>query len=160
MKNSKEERIKTQSKFYLAQAKWNKQEYLDKRCECSCECCGVKFPIELIQFHHPNPDEKEKKVTVSQWYGRKGANKKTLDEAEKCMVLCSPCHYLEHIAWLFNESILDDKETYNRFRNHRVREPNRGDYLDDWDERFPDRQEDQLLLPVRLPGHTKGDGYL
>ncbi len=144
MKTSR--RGKLLDKFYMALAKWHKQVYLDNRCDCRCECCNSKYPLELLQFHHPNPSDKEFQLSVKRWRGLEGPPKKTIDEAAKCVVLCSPCHDLEHIAWKYNESILNDKETYNRFRDHRVKEPKREDYMDDRDEGPPKWTQEELLL--------------
>jgi|19_taG_2_1085344.scaffolds.fasta_scaffold02833_2 hypothetical protein len=139
--------VYSKGKFYADMGKWNKQIYLDNRCDSSCECCWTKYPIELLHFHHPVPADKVMKVDVTRWRGVKGPSQKSLDEANKCVVLCGPCHDLEHIAWKFNESILDDEETYLRYRDHRASEPKRGDYLDDGYKGPADEPDQALLSP-------------
>ena len=69
--------------------KWH-QEY--KRT-LSCERCGFSHPDALV-FHHRNPDEKFKEVSVMVTSGY--SIRSILKECAKCDVLCANCHAIEH----------------------------------------------------------------
>jgi hypothetical protein len=55
-----------------------------------CEMCGYNKNISAFDFHHRNPDEKsfEIKVQVLKYLD----DSVILEEAMKCMLLCSNCH--------------------------------------------------------------------
>ena len=113
---------------------YNKEKYIMKRTKMACEVCREKFPKELLEFHHPLDVVKNFELNVDAWRGVNGPKQKTLDEAEKCVILCSNCHRLEHVALKNGESIINDPSAYRRYRNHRV---TRYESLDDWyDERI------------------------
>ena len=63
-----------------------------------CLRCGYDRSIVAIEFHHSDPNKKERLVsdlvrTVSPW----GINKhKVLEEVDKCEIICSNCHQEEH----------------------------------------------------------------
>ena len=101
----------------MSRGRINKQAYVDQRTGSTCECCGEKWPIELLEFHHKNP--KDKLFELQQQWNTKVVKQKVLDEADKCALLCSNCHALEHVALRKGESILNDKDTYIRYRDHR-----------------------------------------
>lgn len=57
-----------------------------------CNHCNFSFPACVYDFHHVEP--KEKKFLISTNLLR---NKKSLwEELDKCILLCSNCHRLEH----------------------------------------------------------------
>lgn len=59
-----------------------------------CERCGYNKNISALEFHHINSSEKKFNID-----GRLLANKKMeelIDEANKCMLLCSNCHKEVH----------------------------------------------------------------
>jgi hypothetical protein len=114
----------------------NQEDYIEQRTKHQCMSCGLPYPRELLDFHHLNPDEKEKSLTASLWGGSNGPPKKTLDEAEKCAILCKNCHALEHMALRNGESILDDQDAYIRYRDRRA---TRYASLADWWEEFSQR---------------------
>ena len=131
MKSSEESRknrnLKTRSRGI-----WNKEKYLIKRNGMTCDVCKESFPRELLEFHHLVGEEKYFNMNVSKFRGRK-IRQEVLDEADKCAILCSNCHRLEHVALKNGESIINDPSAYRRYRNHRV---TRYESLDDWyDER-------------------------
>tara|TARA_R110002074_G_scaffold132543_2_gene275924 strand:- start:9922 stop:10338 length:417 start_codon:yes stop_codon:yes gene_type:complete len=108
---------------------YNKEQYIFKRTKMRCEACGEKFPRELLEFHHPLDMEKKIELTAKNFRGIKGVPKKISEEADQCFILCSNCHRLEHLALKRGETIINDKETYFRYRNHRIP---RNENLDDW----------------------------
>ena len=136
--------------YYDLLGTYNQQNYLDNRCGSTCENCNIKYPIELLCFHHPDPSIKVFEVNGNRWRGVNGPKQETLDEAVKCIVLCRHCHDLEHIAWRNRESIINDPEAYSRYRNHRVKKPQRcGDYMDGWSKESTDRRISPFLTPIR-----------
>lgn len=98
-------------------SKKKKEEYITKRTKGKCQACSEEFPVELFDFHHIDPLSKKMSLGQNKWEAQT-VSKKVLDEAEKCYILCSNCHRLEHIAMKRSESIVNDKETYSRYRNH------------------------------------------
>lgn len=53
-----------------------------------CEICGYDKCISALEFHHPNPDEKEFQIS--------NCNIKSFErlkkEVDKCILVCSNCH--------------------------------------------------------------------
>jgi len=129
MKSSRRERDQRHNKRGI----WNKEKYLMKRNGMTCDVCKESFPRELLEFHHLVEEEKKFNMHVSKFRGMK-IRQEVLDEADKCAILCSNCHRLEHVALKNGESIINDPSAYRRYRNHRV---TRYESLDDWhDERI------------------------
>lgn len=52
-----------------------------------CSICGYNKCLRALEFHHPNPKEKEFQITqnVKDF-------EKLKEEAEKCILVCSNCH--------------------------------------------------------------------
>jgi len=122
----------------------NKQRYIDGRGGV-CEACGEKYPVELMDFHHLDPTTKVFCLGQDKWR-KKEVQQIVFDEAEKCAILCSNCHRLEHVALRRGESIINDKEAYHRYRNHRFtdNEPEQGSH--DRDDGPTDEGDPQLDL--------------
>jgi predicted HNH restriction endonuclease len=57
-----------------------------------CKICGLIDHMSCYDFHHVNPQEKEKEVSYIAGYSLKRAMK----EVEKCILLCSNCHRKLH----------------------------------------------------------------
>ena len=108
---------------------YNKEQYIKKRTGMRCQICNEEYSTELLDFHHPLDSNKLMGLDVNSWRGVKGPKKETLDEADKCVILCSNCHRLEHVALKRGETLTNDKKAYSRYRNHRV---TRYENLDDW----------------------------
>jgi hypothetical protein len=53
-----------------------------------CAICGYNKCIECLVFHHVNPEDK--KFSISN--GSQCGIKKTLNEINKCILLCKNCH--------------------------------------------------------------------
>lgn len=58
-----------------------------------CQICGYSENIEAFEFHHINPDEKER--SISSMLGHCSL-KRIREEAKKCVLLCSNCHRAVH----------------------------------------------------------------
>ena len=127
--------------------RWNRQEYLQERSGCTCDCCSAGFPIEALDLHHRVPETKTMKLDYTAFRGKK-VKQKVLDEAATCDVLCKNCHALEHKAHRKGESIVHDKEAYFRFRNHRDSYPStfKGTY--GRNTKRGDTGDKQLLLSI------------
>ena len=118
--------------------KVNRSEYLRKRTGYACEVCGEKYPEELLELHHPEGVKKERNFDSHTW---RKIKQEVIDEADKCVILCSNCHRLEHIALKNGETLINDKEAYSRYRNHRF-SSYKG--LDDRDERHTNGDEEEF----------------
>jgi hypothetical protein len=58
-----------------------------------CSKCGYRTSPSALQFHHYDPTTREYGISA----GRFWANADTvLQELDKCVLLCSNCHYEEH----------------------------------------------------------------
>jgi hypothetical protein len=57
-----------------------------------CTKCGETFPACVFEFHHTDPDTKEGQVA------HKGSFSNCLEEAKKCVLVCSNCHRLIHYS--------------------------------------------------------------
>ena len=60
----------------------------------ACQKCGWAFEcLDVFDFHHTDPTEKD--IKVADWMGR--IKWETLKkELDKCILLCSNCHRIEH----------------------------------------------------------------
>jgi hypothetical protein len=74
-----------------------------------CQICGYNRCIEALDFHHIDPSHKD--FNIARW--DHVANKtKMIEEAKKCVLLCSNCHREVHqniasiddIPYVFDES--------------------------------------------------------
>ena len=57
-----------------------------------CSVCNTRFPTCVFEFHHLDPNSKEKQVA------HMGSFKRCLEEAKKCILLCSNCHRILHYS--------------------------------------------------------------
>ena len=68
------------------------QSLLTTREECVKSVVGL-LCLDVFDFHHIDPDEKD--IKVADWMGRiKWATLKK--ELDKCILLCSNCHRIHH----------------------------------------------------------------
>lgn len=94
---------------------------LIKIFDSKCCICGFDKFQEALEFHHVNPAEKEFSIGASNAITKSLSNQ--LEEAKKCVLLCSNCHRGVHAGYyqvpenwrkLYNEEIaqqlLDDLE--------------------------------------------------
>jgi len=59
-----------------------------------CEYCGYKKNFAALEFHHPNPNEKDFQLDIRTLSNRR--RDVVMVEAKKCLLLCSNCHAEEH----------------------------------------------------------------
>lgn len=79
-----------------------------------CERCGLK-DIEILQFHHINPENK--KFNLSESYNIISYDALKI-EADKCELLCPNCHAKEHISDF--QKIIDYYEYPGRDSNPQI----------------------------------------
>ena len=64
-----------------------------------CQKCGIEYDGTnscIFDFHHRNPEEKDFNLNLA--YLNKYGKDRIIKEAEKCDLLCSNCHRLEHFG--------------------------------------------------------------
>jgi len=66
-------------------------EYLGGKCVK----CGYDKCIEALEFHHLNPEAKEKRDN-GRGIDRRKSFEKQKPELDKCILLCANCHREEH----------------------------------------------------------------
>ena len=59
----------------------------------ACVVCGDKYPREVYDFHHVNPDEKEASPSV---IIANNSPERIAEELSKCVLMCANCHRVEH----------------------------------------------------------------
>lgn len=63
------------------------------KAEQGCSKCDEDHPATL-DYHHPNPDEKDRGVAKMAMDGL--SKDRIREEMEKCELLCANCHRKEH----------------------------------------------------------------
>ena len=79
------------------------ERYREWKSDIGCKCCPETEAI-CLELHHLIPEEKE--VNPADMIRRGWAWERIMEEAEKCVVVCSNCHKKVH-AGIIN---LDDYE--------------------------------------------------
>lgn len=80
-----------------------------------CQICERDDYIEVLQFHHVDPSQKDKKYHQM----RSWALKRILVEANKCVLLCNCCHTIVHVELRLGNDILKKKGIYSHNeKNH------------------------------------------
>lgn len=87
----------------------NSKWWFDFKKNLKCERCGFSHPAAL-DFHHKDPTTKQKGFTFNRncYIKRKD---EILKEIEKCEVLCSNCHRIEHSHWYNDYLEKENKES-------------------------------------------------
>ena len=124
--------------------KRRKDYYIGKTTKGVCGLCKLKWPSDVLCFHHLNPDNKLFELQAGTGWG-KHTLEKCIDEAAKCAILCMNCHTLEHTALRRGESLIGNEEAYIRYRNHSIASYESVDGGDDGPE---DRRGTKLSLSV------------
>lgn len=57
-----------------------------------CSKCGGKFPSCVYDFHHRDPEEKDRSPGLMMSL----SDSKLFAELDKCVLLCANCHRIEH----------------------------------------------------------------
>ena len=72
---------------------------IKKQCGGKCERCGYSNYLGALDFHHKDPSQKE--FTIG---NRDFRLEQCIEEAKKCILLCSNCHRELHAGlWNLNE---------------------------------------------------------
>jgi hypothetical protein len=66
----------------------------DYKSKLKCEKCGYDEHPAALDFHHRDGDDKTN--NISQLMSNTKSKEKTLEEIDKCMVLCAICHRILH----------------------------------------------------------------
>ena len=86
-------------------AREHKKSIIEELKAVGCACCGEKDTV-CLDFHHYNPSEKEFNLSTAL---TKPVNK-LIEEASKCVVVCSNCHRKIHAGTLNIEDYLSRHE--------------------------------------------------
>ena len=84
----------------------NREWFIELKSQLHCSRCSENHPAAL-DFHHPDPTEKE--IKISQAIAQGTSRVKILREIEKCLVLCANCHRKEH--YLLRAQEADGQQT-------------------------------------------------
>ena len=66
-----------------------------------CSVCGYGKCQEALEFHHPDPSNKDAKYNGITHMLNSCSFKKAETEAHKCVLLCANCHREIHAGWGF-----------------------------------------------------------
>ena len=114
-KNHKEQAYKSMKKYHNRIYKENIDFLIKQNILTNCVICG--FPKEKfasIDFHHVNPEEKEKNISSILQHPDK---ENLLKETSKCVCMCRNCHNLYHTG---DEEITEKYNKYIKRRNKNV----------------------------------------
>lgn len=85
-------RNKEKHKLYVMRRRDKRKTVLVENFGDKCHDCGGTFPHCCYDFHHINPEEKKFEIAP-----RLDGNLNTImEEAKKCVMLCSNCHRIRH----------------------------------------------------------------
>lgn len=108
--------IKNKDKIKAYKESYFKNNYellLKEGLITDCVVCGYsKEKFAAIDFHHINPDEKEKQMSP---LIHNSAPQGLLEEARKCICLCRNCHSLYHAG---DEEVMKKYDEYIKRRNN------------------------------------------
>ena len=77
----------------VSRSRKNRKKFLVEYCGGECVLCGYSKSTEALDFHHVDPSIKDFGISDR---GITRSLKKSLDEIEKCVLLCSNCHREVH----------------------------------------------------------------
>ena len=81
-------------KKYQRQKRVKQKQMAIEHLGSHCQKCGWSFEvIDVYDFHHLDPNEKEHKIAGM--FGRYSWEK-IKKELDKCIMLCANCHRIEH----------------------------------------------------------------
>lgn len=101
-KNNKKH-YKNNKEKYIENSIKNKIWYYNLKIGLKCNRCGFDNPVAL-DFHHKEPLKKEFEINYNSLLGK---NKEQIKmELNKCEILCSNCHRIEH-ATRFNKHLIN-----------------------------------------------------
>jgi len=115
----KQHYLKNREKYIELQKKKYKDFssiFMSWKSNLSCCVCGEKETI-CLDFHHINPEEKEKTITKLTASGYNSVIK----ELKKCVVVCANCHRKIHankIDFEIKENLSENFEEYYSSSGH------------------------------------------
>lgn len=68
----------------------NKKKAVEYKGGC-CSICGYKKCLSALEFHHPDPSQKER-FSNSRGLNRRKSFENQKPEIDKCVLVCSNCH--------------------------------------------------------------------
>nr|DAG90811.1 MAG TPA: INTRON TRANSFERASE [Crassvirales sp.] len=95
--SQKESRLETVRKLKKSYGHFHKSELIALKGN-KCSICGLEYNGKngaIFDFHHINPEEKDFNITSYLRHYSK-IPERIYKEVEKCILLCSNCHRLEH----------------------------------------------------------------
>ena len=103
MRNREKQRAYQRKWYSLNKTKqqaWNKnrktkirQQIAEYKEGKACIQCGFS-DVRAFVFHHRNPEAKTTEISIA--YMKGWSWKRTLEEIEKCDLLCANCHAIKH----------------------------------------------------------------
>jgi len=85
-------RDKEKHKLYVMRRRDERKKIIVEHFGDKCHDCGNKFPVCCYDFHHIDPKNKSFEIAP-----RLDGNLNTiLEEAKKCIMICSNCHRIRH----------------------------------------------------------------
>lgn len=78
-----------------------------------CANCGYSKNLAVLSFHHKNPEEKKFGLDARNLWGK--SKSELIEEANKCLLLCSNCHLEIHYTQYENWQNIDKSLTYSNF---------------------------------------------
>lgn len=88
------------SKVRRLQTKKKAVEYLGGKCSK----CGYDSHLAALEFHHTDPNLKD--LTIGTMMNRKWNS--IVKELDKCIILCSNCHRIEHSKYEETASLVSE----------------------------------------------------
>ena len=82
-----------------------KKEIINTLKSCGCCCCDEN-DINCLDFHHIDPEEKDFNMSAAP----NKTTKKIIEEASKCIVVCSNCHRKIHAGVLDINDYINTKQ--------------------------------------------------
>jgi predicted HNH restriction endonuclease len=105
---NKTQEQKEKHKQWKLDWKRNRKKKLVEYKGSICQICNTTGHPAIFDFHHLDPTKKEGLVTTRSSY------KKSMEEADKCILLCSNCHRLLHAGEVSYGNNLKDMIKFKR----------------------------------------------
>ena len=94
--------------------RWRKKNTLIERLGGKCVRCGFDDHPAALEFHHKDPATKEFTISPNMTRSIELLER----EADKCILLCSNCHQIEHSSYCPDRASQDKGRKPYEFRKH------------------------------------------